>query len=148
MRLFFSSFLRTQQNYYMTHNTVFCTHLTWLMSSVVLELSWLSRFFFPSLQSWVPRFLFPCPVSGCPSSWGLVVLAFAYYALESSAVVWRLHTFTALVPIHRSLVVLLLWRISTVTLQQNSFVINTKVTKYKMVTSKILQRAVLLLLCR
>ena len=64
--------------------------LTWLMSSGVLELSWLSRSSCPSLQSWVLCFPFLFLVLECPSSWGLVFLAFAYHVLESSEVVWRL----------------------------------------------------------
>ena len=42
---------------------------TWIISSGVLELSWLSRSSFPSLQSRVPCFPFSCLASGCPSSW-------------------------------------------------------------------------------
>ena len=66
------------------------TWLTWLMSSGVLELSWLSRSSCPSLQSWILCFPFQFLALECPSSWGLVFLAFAYHVLESSEVVWRL----------------------------------------------------------
>ena len=64
--------------------------LTWLMSSGVLELSWLSRSSCPSLQSWVLYLPFQFFVLVYLSSWGLVFLAFTYHVLESSEVAWRL----------------------------------------------------------